>query len=831
MSRRRIVVTLLSLLLASPWSALAVVPEGPHSPLGLHALSAQRPLTEGDQVILRETYNTSRFVYVEHAGDHVVYEHDESRLFPVPEEVPVVITEIDVDDDSLEIRYRHSALGEGKIEADLDGVSQRRAAMGKVIRSAFRIPGAPDDYKPIVGNRTTKVAHFVGSNHLPDEAVRVPLADLEKAERVGMRACSICFHTVPRISSYALEERAGLECAAQIRYYYPPVRDADRQQRVETVGARVLENWPLPRKGYSYSFDLVESRDVQAVACPDGRIFVHTGLLDVIEDDAELEAILAHEVGHVEMRHYYRKVRAAQKGAFWSALAVIAAGATTAAITDNANDAATAVDIASSIATDISSIVLTGYGRGLEVESDSMAIAYLQANPGIGEALAMDQILRKVRYSVEVQGGEVRDAGLFASHPHIDERIEQAATSEASSLAGTRFVGLNDRGERVATLEFVLQSLSRTGDDSGYELLATVETKPALGEKDEIDDILVVADGHRIEMDNKEDTEIFPSDSAGVMFRTDRVRSLARRITGIQLDLRNVESWRPAPPEEARPTVRRTEVSADVRAGRVAVGDPPAGRRRAGAAPEVEAPASPAELEPARITQKGAQWTERTESAVGYVWAVELANPNPVEIEAEVVLTLHAADGTVLHIDEHTTTIPAGGSKAFTDEGEIVPAIAAEGDHWTFSLGRDANRPEDPTQQADAEANDQDRDVGPLAQVEEPVPLTEDVTPPRLIPDSADIVLDSPDLQKIDLTGKLITIRCLVRSDGTVQQARVYRIQPPMSLKAAEDGLKEAVRRSAIAYWRFEPAYRGGQAVPVWHTLTIRYEPSEGGGG
>lgn len=59
----------------------------------------------------------------------------------------------------------------------------------------------------------------------------------------------------------------------------------------------------LRRKGIAYEFHVIESKTVNAFALPGGEIFVYTGMLDFLESEAELAAILGHEISHVDLRH------------------------------------------------------------------------------------------------------------------------------------------------------------------------------------------------------------------------------------------------------------------------------------------------------------------------------------------------------------------------------------------------------------------------------------------------------------------------------------------------------------------------------------------------
>jgi predicted Zn-dependent protease len=65
----------------------------------------------------------------------------------------------------------------------------------------------------------------------------------------------------------------------------------------ETVAQRVR------RHGIRYQFHLVDSPAINAFALPGGQIFVTSGMLNFVESEAELAAVLGHEVSHVDLRH------------------------------------------------------------------------------------------------------------------------------------------------------------------------------------------------------------------------------------------------------------------------------------------------------------------------------------------------------------------------------------------------------------------------------------------------------------------------------------------------------------------------------------------------
>ncbi|MBS1149122.1 MAG: putative Zn-dependent protease [Myxococcaceae bacterium] len=58
-----------------------------------------------------------------------------------------------------------------------------------------------------------------------------------------------------------------------------------------------------PRPEIVWTFGVLESPTVNAFSAPGGYVFVTTGLLKMIDNEAQLAAVLAHEIGHISGRH------------------------------------------------------------------------------------------------------------------------------------------------------------------------------------------------------------------------------------------------------------------------------------------------------------------------------------------------------------------------------------------------------------------------------------------------------------------------------------------------------------------------------------------------
>ena len=82
-------------------------------------------------------------------------------------------------------------------------------------------------------------------------------------------------------------------------------------RKVSAMGERLLQAIPGGTV-HSYNFHVVPDRVINAYAFPGGEIFIHAGLIKLMTEDEQIAAVLAHEIQHVEQRHYrhgaYRQV-------------------------------------------------------------------------------------------------------------------------------------------------------------------------------------------------------------------------------------------------------------------------------------------------------------------------------------------------------------------------------------------------------------------------------------------------------------------------------------------------------------------------------------------
>ncbi len=98
--------------------------------------------------------------------------------------------------------------------------------------------------------------------------------------------------------------RLGEELAAQVREEEQVLEVPAVQQYVAQIGQRLLAAAPASPQPFEFTFTVLEQPDVvNAFALPGGQLFFASGLLEAVQSEAELAAVVAHEIAHVREGH------------------------------------------------------------------------------------------------------------------------------------------------------------------------------------------------------------------------------------------------------------------------------------------------------------------------------------------------------------------------------------------------------------------------------------------------------------------------------------------------------------------------------------------------
>ena len=112
--------------------------------------------------------------------------------------------------------------------------------------------------------------------------------------------------TAPK-NKYTVEQdvQLGREAAAEVSKQMPMLRDERVDGYVDRIGARLVQQIPaeFQHKGFRYTFDVVNLREINAFALPGGPMFAHRGMLEQANSEGEIAGVLAHEISHVALRH------------------------------------------------------------------------------------------------------------------------------------------------------------------------------------------------------------------------------------------------------------------------------------------------------------------------------------------------------------------------------------------------------------------------------------------------------------------------------------------------------------------------------------------------
>src|SRR5947208_11975994 len=229
---------------------------------------------------------------------------------------------------------------------------------------------------------------------------------------------------------WAQAEKEEEALAKKAKIYDDPLLE----EYLGKIGDRLLPEDVRAADGPGFRFGVMSDPTLNAFAMPNGRVYVHSGLLSRLDNEAQLAMILGHEMTHVTSRHALRFTReATNKQILFTVLAVAASIGVAVASGSRAKSgdyvgAAVLSQTANAIlglGLQLAAIAaINGYGRDLEREADLEGMERLvRAGYDPKEAPKVFGLLQS----------ESKDRGsletfFFGSHPKLQERID--TTSE-----------------------------------------------------------------------------------------------------------------------------------------------------------------------------------------------------------------------------------------------------------------------------------------------------------------------------------------------------------------------------------------------------------------
>lgn len=185
------------------------------------------------------------------------------------------------------------------------------------------------------------------------------------------------------------------------------------QSYVNEVGQRVAAKSDRP--DLKFTFTVLDSEEINAFATDGGYIYIYRGLLGYLNSEAELAAVLGHEIGHVTARHLAHK----------------RAGGTLTNIGATVLGVLTGSGAVMDVAGMAGSAIVSGYGRDQELEADGLGAKFISRVGYDPEAMIDVVRLLKNQEMLELQMARTEGRqphvyhGVFASHPDNDTRLHE----------------------------------------------------------------------------------------------------------------------------------------------------------------------------------------------------------------------------------------------------------------------------------------------------------------------------------------------------------------------------------------------------------------------
>ncbi len=205
----------------------------------------------------------------------------------------------------------------------------------------------------------------------------------------------------------------GRSVAAQILAQYPLLDAPAAEEYLQTLGQLIALSSPRPVVFRGYSFAILDSAEVNAIATPGGHVLVSRGLLELAESEDDLAGILAHEVAHVVLAHGLASIRTGRVTESVLALAGAAASDLTGSQLSELTDT-----FGGSVQDIVQTVAVNGYSRNSERDADLMAVELMLAlgyNPR-----ALINVLQRMDQLYEQSPG---GPGFFQTHPDPSDRV------------------------------------------------------------------------------------------------------------------------------------------------------------------------------------------------------------------------------------------------------------------------------------------------------------------------------------------------------------------------------------------------------------------------
>lgn len=265
----------------------------------------------------------------------------------------------------------------------------------------------------------------------------MPLNTALRASLLGLAVSAIVGTTLAGCSSNPVTGRPDLVFQSEsgeikrskevhpliMQQFGGPYDNPPLQAYVNEVGQRAAK--ASHRPDLEYTFVVLDSEDINAFTTGGGYVYITRGIMNYLNSEAELAAVLGHEIGHITARHPVRQ----QSKSTLSNIGAAAVG-----IFTGSGDLAGLANYAGAA-------LISGYGRDQELEADRLGAEYLvnvgyapENMIGVVRLLKNQELVEIARAREEKREPRVYH-GVFATHPDNDQRLTEVVKA-ADKLKG-----------------------------------------------------------------------------------------------------------------------------------------------------------------------------------------------------------------------------------------------------------------------------------------------------------------------------------------------------------------------------------------------------------
>lgn len=225
----------------------------------------------------------------------------------------------------------------------------------------------------------------------------------------------------------------GKEAMANLLGAAPLLRDAELQRYVNQVGMWVAMQSEQPH--LKWQFGVTDDKDINSYAAPPGYVLITKGLFDRLNTEAELAAVLGHEITHVIKGHHQKAMNAAKQREMGMGLAKFALAQT--------GKSESSQQALQGVMGGLTENYVRGLDKDDEYEADVNGMV-LAARAGYNP-YALVSVLQTIG-GISPKDGAV--ALLFATHPSMNDRLESIEKNVGDKLE--RYAGGVDQTSRFA---------------------------------------------------------------------------------------------------------------------------------------------------------------------------------------------------------------------------------------------------------------------------------------------------------------------------------------------------------------------------------------------